>query len=151
IDVWPQVLSCDSSLLADARRQPQPAIGSIGQSGLQSNRRIGSSIMRPCARSFVVPSVVAVLALSAQTGWSETKTIKIVVPNPPGASTDILARLLAEQIGRAEGATLVIENRSGAGNIVGSEAVARAVPDGKTLLINANPFVIDSHLRRLSY
>jgi tripartite-type tricarboxylate transporter receptor subunit TctC len=104
-----------------------------------------------CARTFVVPSVFAVLALSAQTGWSETKTIKIVVPNPPGASTDILARLLAEQIGRAEGATLVMENRPGAGNIVGSEAVARAVPDGKTLLINANPFVIEPHLRRLSY
>jgi len=104
-----------------------------------------------CARFFVVPSVLAVLALSAQTGWSETKTIKIVVPNPPGASPDILARLLAEQIGRAEGAALVIENRPGAGNIVGSEAVARAVPDGKTLLINASPFVIDSHLRRLSY
>jgi tripartite-type tricarboxylate transporter receptor subunit TctC len=62
-----------------------------------------------------------------------------------------LARLLAEQIGRAEGATLVVENRPGAGNIVGSEAVARAAPDGKTLLINANPFVIDPHLRRLSY
>src|SRR5215470_7153033 len=64
-----------------------------------------------CARAFVVPSVIAVLALSAQTGWSETQTIKIVVPNPPGASPDILARLLAEQIGRAEGAALVIENR----------------------------------------
>lgn len=104
-----------------------------------------------CARSFAVPSVLAVLALSAQPGWSETKTIKIVVPNPPGASTDILARLLAEQIGRAEGATLVVENRPGAGNIVGSETVARAAPDGKTLLINANPFVIDPHLRKLSY
>jgi tripartite-type tricarboxylate transporter receptor subunit TctC len=104
-----------------------------------------------CAPSFVIPAVFVALALSTQAGWSETTTIKLVVPNPPGASTDILARLLAEQIGRAHGATLIVENRPGAGNIVGSEAVARAAPDGKTLLLNANPFVIDPHLRKLSY
>jgi tripartite-type tricarboxylate transporter receptor subunit TctC len=108
-------------------------------------------MMWPWTRFFVIPSVFVALALSAQTGWPETRTIKIVVPNPPGASTNILARLLAEQVGRATGETLVVENRPGAGNIVGSEAVARAAPDGKTLLINANPFVIDPHLRKLSY
>jgi tripartite-type tricarboxylate transporter receptor subunit TctC len=78
-------------------------------------------------------------------------TTKIVVPNPPGASTDILARLLAEQIGRTEGSTMVVENRPGAGNVIGTESVSRAAADGNTLLINANPFVIDPHLRKLSY
>jgi tripartite-type tricarboxylate transporter receptor subunit TctC len=82
---------------------------------------------------------------------SQTRTIKLVVPNPPGASTDILARLLAEQISRTQGVTIVVENRPGAGNVIGTEAVARAVPDGNTLLINANPFVIDPHLRKLNY
>jgi tripartite-type tricarboxylate transporter receptor subunit TctC len=79
------------------------------------------------------------------------KTVKIVVPGPPGAANDILARLLAEQIGRAEQVTLIVENRPGAGNIVGSEAVARAAPNGNTLLINNPPFVVDPHLRKLRY
>jgi tripartite-type tricarboxylate transporter receptor subunit TctC len=100
--------------------------------------------------SFALLAVTA--ALCAQTAWSEvTRTIKLVVPNPPGASTDILARLLADEIGRTQGATVVVENRPGAGNVIGSEAVARAAPDGTTLLINANPFVIDPHLRKLPY
>jgi tripartite-type tricarboxylate transporter receptor subunit TctC len=58
---------------------------------------------------------------------------------------------LADEIGRTQGATVVVENRPGAGNVIGSEAVARAAPDGTTLLINANPFVIDPHLRKLPY
>jgi tripartite-type tricarboxylate transporter receptor subunit TctC len=92
------------------------------------------------------------MAVLGHAAWSQTlSTIKIVVPNPPGAATDTLARVLAEQIGRAGGPTMVVENRPGAGNVIGSEAVARAAPDGRTLLINANPFVIDPHLRNLSY
>jgi tripartite-type tricarboxylate transporter receptor subunit TctC len=89
---------------------------------------------------------------SVQPGHTQTaRTIKIIVPGTPGASNDILARLLAKQIERAEGATLVVENRPGAGNVVGSEAAARAAPDGNTLLINTPPFVIDAHLRKLPY
>src|SRR5207253_10972861 len=63
----------------------------------------------------------------------------------------ILARLLAEQIGPAQGPTVVIENRPGAGSIVGTEAVSRAVPDGNTLLINVAEFAINPHLRKLNY
>src|SRR5438876_8750351 len=52
--------------------------------------------------------------------------IKIVVPLPAGGAGDIVARLLAEQVGRAQGAAVVIENRPGAGTIIGTESVARA-------------------------
>jgi tripartite-type tricarboxylate transporter receptor subunit TctC len=115
---------------------------------------------RQCA---AVPSIAAIkhsflalciplLMLSVQPGHTQTaRTIKIIVPGTPGASNDILARVLARQIERAEGATLVVENRPGAGNVIGSEAAARAVPDGNTLLINTPPFVIDPHLRKLPY
>jgi tripartite-type tricarboxylate transporter receptor subunit TctC len=97
-------------------------------------------------------SVFITFTLCGQSAWSQkTTTIKVVVPNPPGASTDILARLLAEQIGRSEGSTMIVENRPGAGNVIGSEVVSRAAPDGNTLLINANPFIIDPHLRKLNY
>jgi tripartite-type tricarboxylate transporter receptor subunit TctC len=92
------------------------------------------------------------LLLGVEPGHTQTAgTIKIIVPGTPGASNDILARVLAQQIERAERATLVVENRPGAGNIIGNEAAARAAPDGNTLLINTPPFVIDQHLRKLPY
>jgi len=73
------------------------------------------------------------------------------VPGVPGSSTDILARVVADRIRQAEGITTIVENRPGAGNIVGSEYVAHAPPDGGTLLLNATPFVIDPYLHKLSY
>src|ERR1700730_4883312 len=99
--------------------------------------RVGSLGCTIAAAAAVLVAVPGHGALSQTPG-----TIKIVVPNPPGAATDILARLLAEQVGRAGGPPMVVENRPGAGNAIGPEAVARAAPDGRTLLINANPFVI---------
>jgi tripartite-type tricarboxylate transporter receptor subunit TctC len=64
---------------------------------------------------------------------------------------DILPRVLGEQIGRAQGLTVLIENRTGAGGTIAAEAVSRAAPDGNTLLIDSNTFVITSQLRKLSY
>jgi tripartite-type tricarboxylate transporter receptor subunit TctC len=62
-----------------------------------------------------------------------------------------VARLLGEQIGKAAGQTIVVEDRPGAGNVIGTDAVARAAPDGNTLLFNANAFVIDPHMRKVNY
>jgi tripartite-type tricarboxylate transporter receptor subunit TctC len=58
--------------------------------------------------------------------------------------------LLADEIGRT-GPTMVIENRPGAGAVIGTEAVSRAAADGNTLLMVANSFVINPHLRKLNY
>ena len=58
---------------------------------------------------------------------------------------------LAERIGRTQGLTIVVENRPGAASAIGTEAVSRAAPDGNTLLVNANPFVINPHVRKLNY
>jgi tripartite-type tricarboxylate transporter receptor subunit TctC len=80
-----------------------------------------------------------------------TRTIRIVVPFAPGGGADILARLLAEQIGRTRGPAMVIENRPGAGTVIASEAVARAAPDGSTVLIVANSFVINPNLKKVNY
>jgi tripartite-type tricarboxylate transporter receptor subunit TctC len=96
--------------------------------------------------------VVLVVIFSGHVAWSQaTRTIKFVVPVQPGGGTDFLARLLAEQIGRTQGLSIVIENRPGANNIIGTEAVSRAVPDGNTLLFIAAAFVINPHLRKLNY
>jgi tripartite-type tricarboxylate transporter receptor subunit TctC len=70
------------------------------------------------------------------------KTVRIVVPNAAGGPADVLARLLAEQIARAQGPTMMIENRPGASGVIGTEAVARATPDGNTVLLTGNPLII---------
>ena len=94
---------------------------------------------------------VFVLAVSNPGAWSQTtRTIKVVVPFPPGGAADTLARLLAEEIGRA-GPTVVIENRPGGGAAIAYEAVARAAPDGNTLVINGNSLVINPHFRKVNY
>jgi tripartite-type tricarboxylate transporter receptor subunit TctC len=79
------------------------------------------------------------------------RTVKIVVPLPAGGAADILARILGDEVGRAHGVTLVTENRPGAGTIIGTEAVARAAPDGNTLLLTATGVVISPHLRKVNY
>jgi tripartite-type tricarboxylate transporter receptor subunit TctC len=79
------------------------------------------------------------------------RTIKIVVPFPAGGGVDILARLLAEQIARTQGQTMIVENRPGAGTVIGTEAASRATPDGTTLLLNTPNLVISPQLRKLNY
>jgi tripartite-type tricarboxylate transporter receptor subunit TctC len=95
----------------------------------------------------------SLLALSGHSAWPQPAgtTIKLVVPLAPGGGADILARLLAEHMGRTQGVGMVVENRAGAGSVIGTEAVSRAAPDGNTLLINTPNLVIAAHLRKLSY
>ncbi|MDM0035644.1 tripartite tricarboxylate transporter substrate-binding protein [Variovorax sp. J22P271] len=67
-----------------------------------------------------------------------TKPIRVIVPYQAGQGTDVATRYLAEQLGRALGQALVIENRAGAGGNIGAAEVARAAPDGYTLLMGTN-------------
>jgi tripartite-type tricarboxylate transporter receptor subunit TctC len=107
-------------------------------------------------RQFLRLAAAAITVLSVTSSghgaWSQTpKTIKIIVPFSPGGPTDTVARLVAEQIGRVQGPTMVIENRPGAGGVIGTEAAAHAVPDGNTLLLIAPAFLVNPHLRKLNY
>jgi tripartite-type tricarboxylate transporter receptor subunit TctC len=90
------------------------------------------------------------LALAASAG-AQTTPVRIVVPYTPGSGPDILSRLMAEQVGRMHGPAMVVENRPGGGTLIGTEAAARAAPDGSTLLLVANSFVINAVLKRQSY
>src|SRR5262245_11708801 len=102
------------------------------------------------ARAAACSAAFVLLALG-QSALAQTGTIKIVNPYPPGGTADIIARVLGEQIGRTQGVTMMIENRPGGGTVIGTEAAARAAPDGNTLLITSVVFIINPHLRKLNY
>jgi tripartite-type tricarboxylate transporter receptor subunit TctC len=92
------------------------------------------------------------ITLSGDGAWSQTaRTIKVLVPASPGGVIDFLARVLAEQVGRAQGQTVLIENRPGAGGVIATEAVSRAAPDGNTLLMAGSDQLIGPHFRKLNY
>lgn len=91
-------------------------------------------------RDFLGAAATAALALPAAATRSARaqpvaggRTVRLIVPFPPGGAVDILGRLLAERLGPALGQQVVVENRSGAGGLVGIEAVARGEKDGSTI------------------
>jgi tripartite-type tricarboxylate transporter receptor subunit TctC len=91
------------------------------------------------------PLVLGALALSTlgNAAWAQvdnypSKPITIVVGYPPGGSTDLTGRVVATELGKALGATVVVENIGGAGGAIGAQKVLGAAPDGYTLLVGAN-------------
>jgi tripartite-type tricarboxylate transporter receptor subunit TctC len=92
---------------------------------------------------------VASVAAHAQS-WP-TKPIRLVVPYPPGGSTDVTARTLAERVSPALGQPVVVENRAGAGGNIGIEHVARSDPDGYTVLVAPDFVASAPHVYKLNY
>ena len=87
----------------------------------------------------VVAAIVFAWPAMAQESWP-SRPIRLIVPFPPGAGTDSVARFVAQKLGDSMKATLVVENRTGAGGAIGAAEAARADPDGYTLLFVAGPF-----------
>jgi len=94
-------------------------------------------------RRTLVATLIALAAAPApafaQTGYP-TKPIRLIVPFSPGAGTDTVARFVAQKLAESMGATIVVENRTGAGGAIGAAEAAKAEPDGYTLLFVASPF-----------
>ena len=86
------------------------------------------------------------IAASAAAQPYPSQPIRLIAPFPPGGSVDIMARLIADPLGQHLGGKIVIENRSGASGHIGMEAVARAKPDGYTLVLNTIPLATNPAL-----
>lgn len=91
-------------------------------------------------------AAAAGLALPALAQSYPTKAIRLVSPFPPGGSVDVVGRLLAAKLSESLGQQVVVDNRSGASGVIGTEVVMNSPPDGYTLLINTIPFVSNQFL-----
>jgi len=108
-------------------------------------------------RRTLLQAAMSIAATGSTLAWADTwpsKPITLVVPFPPGGSTDLIARTLsgkmAEKLGG--GATVIVDNKAGATGTIGASAVARAPADGYTLLVaSLGPFVIAPHLIKVNY
>ena len=80
-------------------------------------------------------ALLIILPLTARAQDWPTRPIRVIVPYPPGGSTDIAARLIGDYLGRSLGQQTVVENKSGAGGVIGVEAAEQSAPDGYTILV----------------
>ncbi len=103
---------------------------------------------------FVKLVLAAATALASATAHAQSwpaKPIRWIVPFPPGGSTDIATRPIADRAGQALGASSVVENRAGAGGNIGAEAVAKSAPDGYTVLVTADTIAANPQLYKLAW
>src|SRR5215470_8431326 len=100
-----------------------------------------------CTKLAAILAAVLAFAAPAAAQTYPAKPIRVIVPFAAGGITDILARALGQGLGEALSQPIVVENRPGANSLVGTEFVARAAPDGYTLLVSADTtFVLNPHL-----
>ena len=98
-------------------------------------------------RPLLLAGLFAPAIARAQPAWRPDRPVRLVVPFAPGGATDVVARVLSESVGQQLGQSIVIENRAGgAAGVIGTESVAKAAPDGHTLLLNSNAHVVTPSL-----
>ena len=85
-------------------------------------------------------------ATGASPAWPN-RTVRIISPFAPGGGSDTVARFLAVKLTEQMGGTFVVENRAGSGGLIGADLVAKAAPDGNTLLISAPEFAVNPSMR----
>src|SRR3954471_21595584 len=90
----------------------------------------------------------ATLSANAQSGAYPNKTVRTIVPFPAGGNVDQLARLMSAEFTRQWGQNFIVDNRTGGDGIIGTDAVAKAAPDGYTLLQTTGAFIISPTLTK---
>jgi tripartite-type tricarboxylate transporter receptor subunit TctC len=91
------------------------------------------------------------LAQTAQAQQWPSRPLQVIVPFAPGGSTDVAARLIGQHLSRVFGQQVVVENRTGANGNLGTEAAAKAAPDGHTILVVPESIVSNAHVYKVNY
>ena len=101
-----------------------------------------------CLRRIIESACLLMLAAGPAIAQTyPVKPVRVIVPFPPGGAADIVARAITQEMSRGWGAQVVVDNRAGAGGLIGAEQAARAAPDGYTLLFaSASPMTVSPHL-----
>jgi tripartite-type tricarboxylate transporter receptor subunit TctC len=110
--------------------------------------------MKKIVKSLCLITLVAAMNLYYGMAMAETyptRSIRLIVPFPPAGSTDITGRMIATKLGERLGKQLVVENRGGAGAVLGTEMVANSKPDGYTLLFISSSHTMNPSLHKLPY
>jgi tripartite-type tricarboxylate transporter receptor subunit TctC len=98
-----------------------------------------------------VVSAMLALAIPAVAEDYPNRPVRLIIPFPAGGSNDVVGRLVATYLGERSGRQMVVDNRSGAGGVIGTEAVAKSPPDGYTLLLISMAHAVNPWLFKLSY
>ena len=109
--------------------------------------------MAPHPLSCFIPAIVLAFAApfaSAAEGWP-AKPVRIIVPFAPGGSNDIIGRLIAQQLTEKLGRQVLVDNRPGAGGMLGTEVVVKSPPDGYTLLVVSAAYAYNPYIYKLPY
>lgn len=94
-----------------------------------------------------VCSALTLAALAAAPASAQDAPVRFIVPYPPGGAADQIARLVAQEMSKGGGATIIVENKPGAAGMIAADYVARAKPDGKTFFVGSNaPLVVNQAL-----
>ena len=102
--------------------------------------------LHPKLQRMVATAAIALAGTCIAQDQYPNQQIKLIVPFPAGGGTDITARLLGEQLRRQLGQSAVVDNRAGASGMIGTQAVAKGVPDGYTLLVTSGEMAVNPHL-----
>jgi tripartite-type tricarboxylate transporter receptor subunit TctC len=98
-----------------------------------------------------VAALVLALTTPALAQEYPSKPVRLIVPFPPGGSNDIVGRMIATQLGERWGKQVVVDNRGGAGGVIGTDAAAKAPPDGHTLVVVSIAHAVNPWLYKLTY
>jgi len=101
--------------------------------------------------SFAFALIIAGIATQAAAQSYPSRPVKLLVPFPPGGSNDVAGRILAAALTETWGQSVVVENRAGAGGVVGTEVASKATPDGYTLLLVSSAYPVSPALYKLNY
>jgi tripartite-type tricarboxylate transporter receptor subunit TctC len=107
--------------------------------------------MQPLSTLGAAGALLLMLAAGAAAENYPNKPVRLIVPFPPGGSNDVVGRLIAKQLTEKLGQNVFVDNRGGAGSMIGTEALAKAVPDGYTLGIASIAFAVNPALHKLPY